>query len=117
MSRFIGNAITTDEASMYLESKGIQVIDAHVWLEELKERVQPQNGWKPSDELKEASYQVGIKRVLENPESYGLTKYNWTPSDEQMDAIKDAIDYLGRDTKIVRKHLMSLYEQLKKLKG
>jgi len=40
----------------------------------------------------------------------------WKPSDGQMDAIKDAIDYLGRDTKIVRKHLMS-HEQLKKLKA
>ena len=43
-------------------------------------------------------------------------RYTWKPNNAQMDAIKDAIDYLGRDTKIVRKHLMSLYEQLKKLK-
>ena len=49
ISRFIGNAITANDASMYLESKGIQVIDTHVWLEELKERVQPQNRWKPSE--------------------------------------------------------------------
>lgn len=42
---------------------------------------------------------------------------HWKPSDEQMDAINDAIDYLGGNTKIVRKHLMSLYEQLKKLKA
>jgi hypothetical protein len=33
-----------------------------------------------------------------------------------MDAIKDAIDYLGENTKIVRKHLILLYGQLKKLK-
>ena len=45
MSRFIGNAITADGASEYLESKGIQVIDAHVWLENLKYRYT----WKPSD--------------------------------------------------------------------
>ena len=50
MSRFIGNAITTNGASIYLKSKGIQVIDAHVWLNWLKERVQPQNTWRPSDE-------------------------------------------------------------------
>lgn len=50
MSRFIGNAITTNGASIYLKSKGIQVIDAHVWLNGLKERVQPQNTWRPSDE-------------------------------------------------------------------
>lgn len=49
MSRFIGNAITTNGASIYLKSKGIQVIDAHVWLNGFKERVQPQNTWKPSD--------------------------------------------------------------------
>ena len=53
MSRFIGNAITADGASEYLGSKGIQVIDAHVWLDELKYRVQPQNTWKPSDEQME----------------------------------------------------------------
>jgi hypothetical protein len=40
----------------------------------------------------------------------------WKPSDVQMDAIKDAIDYLGENTKIVRKHLILLYGQLKKLK-
>lgn len=39
----------------------------------------------------------------------------WKPSKEQMYAVKDAIDYLGGDTKIVRKYLMSLYEDLKKL--
>jgi hypothetical protein len=44
-------------------------------------------------------------------------RYTWKPSDVQMGAIKDAIDYLGGNTKIVRKHLMSLYDQLKKLKG
>ena len=44
-------------------------------------------------------------------------QFTWKPSDEQMDAINDAIDYLGGNTKIVRKHLMSLYEQLKKLKA
>lgn len=54
MSRFIGNAITADDASIYLESKGIQVIDAHVWLEKLKERVQPQpkQDWSAEDEVK-----------------------------------------------------------------
>jgi hypothetical protein len=43
-------------------------------------------------------------------------RYTWKPSDVQMDAVKDALDYLGENTKIVRKHLMSLYGQLKKLK-
>lgn len=47
MSRCIGNAITTVEASMYLESVGIQVIDAHVWLDR---NASVKESWKPSDE-------------------------------------------------------------------
>ena len=39
----------------------------------------------------------------------------WKPSSEQMEAIKDAIEFLGC-TKKVREELKSLYEQLKKLK-
>lgn len=39
MARFVGNAITTDDASTYLKDKGIEVIDAHVWLDSLKDRV------------------------------------------------------------------------------
>ena len=54
MSRFIGNAITADGASEYLGSKGIQVIDAHMWLDELKDRVQSLNTWKPSEEQMKA---------------------------------------------------------------
>ena len=53
MSRFIGNAITADGASKYLESKGIQVIDAHVWLDGLKNRVQPQSKQEWSDDFEE----------------------------------------------------------------
>lgn len=56
MSRFIGNAITADDAYTYLKDKGIELIDAHVWLYELKERIQPQNRWKPSDEQMTALY-------------------------------------------------------------
>ena len=56
MTRFIGNAITTDEASKYLEEKGVEIIDAHVWLDELKERTTPQN-WSEYDS-KMSSYIV-----------------------------------------------------------
>ena len=44
MERHIGNAITTKEASNYLKEKNIEVIDAHVWLDKLKNRYtyQPQ---------------------------------------------------------------------------
>jgi hypothetical protein len=37
--RFIGNALTESAASEYLKSKGIELIDAHAWLEELKYRI------------------------------------------------------------------------------
>ena len=33
MARFIGNAITTDEASDYLKEKHIEISAAHVWLD------------------------------------------------------------------------------------
>lgn len=56
MARLIGNAITTDEASKYLEEKDIQVIDAHIWLYALKERTAPQN-WNENDS-KMSSYIV-----------------------------------------------------------
>ena len=51
MSRFIGNAITADDSSIYLKSKGIQVIDAHIWLGNLKNRVQPllKQEWSEED--------------------------------------------------------------------
>lgn len=56
MARLIGNAITTDEASKYLEEKDIQVIDAHAWLDTLKERTAPQD-WNENDS-KMSSYIV-----------------------------------------------------------
>ena len=40
----------------------------------------------------------------------------WKPSNDQIEAIDDAIKFLGC-TKKVREDLKSLYEQLKKLKG
>ena len=52
MARFIGNAITADDASTYLKDKGIEVIDAHVWLESLKDRAlpQPKQEWREEGE-------------------------------------------------------------------
>ena len=65
---------------------------------------------KDVDEIKESvlTWITSLKGRVQ-PQS------QWKPSDAQMNAIKDSIDYLGRDTKIVRKHLMSLYQDLKKL--
>ena len=42
-------------------------------------------------------------------------KSQWKPSEEQIEAIKDAIEFLGC-TKKVREDLKSLYEQMKKLR-
>jgi hypothetical protein len=66
---------------------------------------------KDVDEIKESvlTWITSLKGRVQ-PQS------QWKPSDAQMNAIKDSIDYLGRDTKIVRKHLMSLYQDLNKLK-
>ena len=86
--------------------------DVTNWFKSLKYRVQPQSQCKPSDELDEASYQVGIKHVLESPESYGLTEYNWKPSDEQIETLKYACGGNYVDLGI----LESLYKDLKKLR-
>ena len=86
--------------------------------------------WSEEDENEYIHILKTINLVAEEQETKGYNnlvssvnwlkslkeRYAWKPSDEQMDAIKDAIDYLGGNTKIVRKHLMSLYDQLKKLR-
>ena len=84
MSRFIGNAITADDASIYLKSKGIQIIDAHIWLEELKERVQPQQKqeWKQENtgeltDFENAMMHIGGSFFGENA---GLSKSSIKPS-------------------------------------
>ena len=64
MIRFIGNAITAEDAALYLTSKGIKIIDAHVWLNGLKDRVQPQSIWKPSEEMLEALYKAIPENVM-----------------------------------------------------
>lgn len=43
------------------------------------------------------------------------SQLQWKPSNKQIEAIKDAIEFLGC-TRKVREDLKSLYEQLKKLK-
>lgn len=85
-----------------------EYIDADNWLKSLKGRYT----WKPSEELDEASYQVGIKRVLNNPESYGLTKYNWKPSKGQMEALYEETQ---KSDRIRDDRIVSIYNDLKKL--
>lgn len=107
--RKLNDVIRLIENSGYVESIRKHYVD---WLKSLR----LQNTWKPSGELDEASYQVGIKRVLENPESYGLTKHKWKPSDEQMETLLSEVTAWtkGCPKQIV---LESLYNDLKKLKG
>ena len=67
-----------------------------------------------ASEWSEASYKVGIQRVLDNPESYGLTKNLWKPSERQMWAIENAQMLLcGTEYNVA---VCSLIEDLKKLK-
>ena len=131
MSRFIGNAITADDSSVYLKSKGIEVIDAHVWLDELKDRVQPQpkQEWSEDDEKiwKEISdmlwegYTQSCSnftwddiRDWVNPKIKSIRSQNaWKPSDEQLKALKEAVD---EHFDIDGGALWHLYEDLKKLR-
>jgi hypothetical protein len=94
------------------------------FLNSLKDRVQPQNWTKEDKERYISCLQRLSTGNPEQPETINskwfkehvYSQATWKPSDEQMDAVKDAIDYLGGNTKIVRKYLMSLYEDLKKLR-
>lgn len=95
---------TPESCNKFLDEQGEQ--KPAEWDDEKKELK------KTSSELDEVSYQVGIKRVLENTESYGLTKRDWKPSDEQMERLKGTINSLPH-----QEVLYSLYQDLKKLKG
>ena len=109
MSRFIGNAITAADASEYLGSKGLQVIDAHVWLENLKDRVQPQpkQEWSEEDRLhymnvlEALEYVKGCKSDYDKIEAVKSDiawfkslkeRYTWKPSDEQINALCWVLD-------------------------
>jgi hypothetical protein len=89
------------------------------WLKSLKDRVQPKQEWSEEDKNMLQSILDEYKSMPTEKRNWLKSlkeRYTWKPSEEQMDAIKDAIDYLGENTKIVRKHLILLYGQLKKLK-
>ena len=137
MSRFIGNAITADDSSVYLKSKGIEVIDAHVWLDELKDRVQPQpkQEWSEEDEKiwKEISdmlwegYTQSCSnftwddiRDWVNPKIKSIRSQNaWKPSDEQIKAVRLARAFVTDnfdDNPTLSEILIELEKQLKKLR-
>ena len=137
MSRFIGNAITADDSSVYLKSKGIEVIDAHVWLDELKDRVQPQpkQEWSEEDETKLKSACALIRNTLIRNISLNGNKdiidstidwlkslkgrYTWKPSDEQIKAVRLARAFVMDnfdDNPTLSEILIELEKQLKKLR-
>ena len=109
----------------------LEYVDANI--QELIDTVQNKS-WSEEDELHIRELESLVKQVWATAEqkndkdtihkmsdlSFFLKtlkpQNQWKPSDEQMDAIKDAIDYLGCNTKKVREYLMSLHEQLKKLR-
>ena len=132
MSRFIGNAITADDASMYLKSKGIQVIDAHAWLEELKDRVQPKQEWSEEDCKHLESILIRLDDVIHNTFTDTCYSVNedvnwlkslrpqkqWKPSDEQIEALEHSLgDYNIKVFEERYEILKSLYQDLKKLRG
>lgn len=100
------------------------------WLESFKDRVQPQpkQEWNEDDER---LFQIVID-ILDKEEHKGHLSHTdliacvkklkflrpqnrWKPNKEQMNGLKEAIEFLGC-TKTRREPLQSLYEQLKKLK-
>ena len=139
MSRFIGNAITANDASEYLESKAIQVIDAHVWLDGLRDRVQsqPKQEWSEEDEYYLNSCITKIEIDIQNWEGHGKTMIDvdkeiiswlkslkervqpqktWKPSDEQINAFEQVYDWYNNNF-AASETLTSLYQDLKKLKA
>lgn len=98
---------------------------AETWLKAIKDRVQPKQEWSEDDERKlnaicslvysnPAQDPFYAKISLENWLKSLKERYTWRPSDEQMDALHYVtnFDYGGHKATLV-----SLYEQLKKLKG
>lgn len=120
MSRFIGNAITSDDASTYLESKGVQVIDAHVWLDELKDRVQSKQEWSEEDK---DYYDVIISKLEVTQDDAALTdnqmeflkslkdrvqlKQEWDEEDEVMIKVFDSI--IGYIVEVVDKNVLERF--------
>lgn len=117
MSRFIGNAITADDASIYLKSKGIQVIDAHAWLEELKDKVQPQPKWSEEDEKMRAAIIFTLAGFMGNEDKIDWLKslrpqLQWKPTKRQVLELSCAISGFSFNKPI----LVELEEDLKKLR-
>jgi len=95
------------------------------WLESLKDRVQlqPKQEWSMYDEtiLKTIIDHFEYKKEFNEAEDYDIVLWlkslrphsQWNPSDEQIGVIEAVIN----NRSFQRRHLDSLYEQLKKLRG
>ena len=100
---------------------------ARNWLKSLKDRVlsQSKQKWSEGDEKK---FRDVIRLVEQGAPVQSIgdhytdwlkslkERYSWKPSNGQIKAIEESIEFLGC-TKKVREDLKSLYEQLKKLRG
>ncbi len=130
MSRCIGNAITADDASTYLESKDIQVIDAHVWLDELKDRVQQKQAWSEDDKRVLSLLFNNYKQAVEHRPSslthaevldiYNWLKslkgrYTWKPTKAMLDALNWAKSEFHPDCVDTMDNLNYLYKELEQL--
>ena len=92
------------------------------WLKSLKDRVQRKQEWSEEDKailekcigaVKVSCYSYSFKLEAENWLKHLKDRYTWKPSDEQMDALYYVTNFDYGGYKAI---LVSLYEQLKKLK-
>ena len=110
---------------------------AEKWLKSLKDRVQPQNNTITSDELAQAkkeAYNDALDKIEHHSgvpsfddgwsaaiwyikkKNIGF-KNTWKPSEEQMNALAEALSLAKNCGEESAFDLRVLYEQLKKLKG
>ena len=108
--------------------------DRYLWFKNLKERVHPKQEWNEEDNIILSRIIADYERSneewfnaqnslphcrkiiwLKSLKDRVQSQFTWKPSKEQMDVLKEAIEFLGC-TKTRREQLQSLYEQLKKLR-
>jgi len=103
------------------------------WLKSLKDRVQPKQEWNERDEqmleasigfIKSSPYPYSgdtlkgeiSKTEAENWIKFLKDRYTWKPSEEQMNAFDAILVYNPPCSNECRNHLITLYNDLKKLK-
>ena len=86
------------------------------WVKSLKDRVQPKlAAWSEEDRIHLGNCIALIQRLSDSEANWLKSlkdRYTWKPSDEQMGVMEAVIN----NKSFQRRHLDSLYEQLKKLK-